>query len=143
MGNPLTEAREALVETLGTLGVTCYGAPPEVVSPPAAVLLPAGTWYEQATFGAVRVTYTLTLIATMQGKNAAAMERLEQLTWDATAALEAVANVGPASSPRILKIGPAEVAAADMSVSVHVTTTTAPPDIPADEELVAQPVGES
>lgn len=127
LGNPLTEAREAVGDALAGLGVTIYGAPPESVSPPCAVVLPGGTWYEQATFGAVRVTWLVTLMATMNGTNAAALERLEQLLWDATAALEAVAVVGTAESPRVLKVGPAEVAAADLTVQVLVTDTPVQP----------------
>jgi hypothetical protein len=122
LGNPLTEAREALADVLGVLGVTIYGAPPESVTPPAAVVVPSATWFEQATLGAVRVSYSVTLLATMSGRNAAALERLEQLVWDAMAALEPIAVVGVADSPRLVKIGPAELAATDLAVQVHVTT---------------------
>jgi len=121
--NPLTESREALAGVLSTLGCTVYGAPPESVTPPAAVLLPGSPWWQQETWGSVRVTWQLTLMATMQGANAAALGRLEQLIWDANAALENVAVVGVATTPRILKIGPAEVAAADLPLQVLVSTT--------------------
>lgn len=120
--NPLTESREALAAALTPLGVTIYGAPPESVTPPAAVLLPGNPWWSQETWGSIRVTWRMTLMATMQGANAAALGRLEQLVWDANAALEAVAVVGVATEPRILKIGPAEVAATDLPLQVLVST---------------------
>jgi hypothetical protein len=127
LGNPLTESREALADALAGVGCTIYGAPPEVITPPAAVILPGGTWWEQATLGSVRVTWLVSLMATQNGTNAAALERLEQLLWDATSALEAVALVGTVQSPRLLKIGTAQVAAADLTVQVHVTDDTPVP----------------
>jgi hypothetical protein len=122
--NPLTESRQAIAEALVPLGVTIYGAPPENVSPPAAVVVPGQDWFIQATFASVRVQWQVTLMATMQGANVAALERLEQLLWDATALLETVGTVGPPTSPRILKVGAAEVAATDLIVNVHVSTAT-------------------
>lgn len=123
--NPLTESREAIVAALEPLGVTIYGTPPETVTPPAAVILPSpGEWYLPSTYGSMQVNWQVTLMATMQGSNASALERLESLLWDADAALEGVGLTGHPSSPRILKIGPAEVAATDLPVQVHVTTTT-------------------
>ena len=121
--NPLTESREAIADALAVLGVAIYGAPPEVVTPPAAVVLPGGSWYVQATYAAVRVEWTVTLMATMQGANVAALARLEQLLWDTVAALDPVGVVGTASTPRILKIGTVEVAATDLPVQVLVSTT--------------------
>jgi hypothetical protein len=132
--NPLTEAREALAAALEPLGVTIYGAPPEVVTPPAAVITPGSPWWEQATFGSVRVLWTVTLMATQQGANAAALVRLESLLWDAVAALEPIALLGTATTPRLLKIGPAEVAAVDLTATVHVTTI-------ADDEPVPEMQG--
>jgi hypothetical protein len=122
--NPLTESRQALVAVLEPLGVTIYGSPPESVTPPAAVILPSpGEWYVPATYGSFAVHWQVTLMATMQGANAAALERLEALLWDADLALKAVGVTGHPSSPRILKIGTAEVAATDLPVQVYVTTT--------------------
>lgn len=122
--NPVTESRQALIAVLEPIGVYIYGAPPENVSLPAAVIVPGPDWMKQATFASMQVMWQVTLMATMQGFNAAALERLEQLLWDARVCLEAVAQVGNPTTPRIIKIGPSEVAATDLPVTVHVTTTS-------------------
>ena len=122
--NPISESREAIATALESLGVTVYGAPPETISPPAAVILPApGDWYLPATFDSLAVNWQVTLMATMSGSNASALERLEGLLWDAESCLETVGLTGHPTSPRILKIGTAEVAATDLPVQVHVTNT--------------------
>jgi len=121
--NPLTESREAVAAALEPLGVTVYGAPPEVVSPPAAVVLPGADWWKQVTYTAVQVGWNVTLMATMNGTNAAALERLERLVWDAVICLERIGQVGSPSTPRALKMGTVEVAATDLPVLVQVTTT--------------------
>lgn len=120
--NPITESRQALVTVLEPLGVYIYGAPPENVSLPAAVVVPGADWMTQFTFSSLQITWQVTLMATMQGFNAAALERLETLIWDARTALEAVGLVGDPTTPRIIKIGPSEVAASDLPVQVRVTT---------------------
>lgn len=121
--SPLTEAREAIVAALEPLGVTIYGVPPESgVTPPAAVVLPGTPWTRQATFDALAVTYQVTLMATMSGNNASALERIETLSWDALSSLTPVGTVSGPDAPRIVRIGPGEFAASDLTVQVHVTT---------------------
>ena len=121
--NPLTEAREAVAGALEPLGVVIYGSPPESASPPCAVILPAAEWFRQITYTGVQIGFTVTLMATMQGSNEAALERLESLLWDAWTLLEKIGQVEPPSTPRMLKVGPAEIAATDLPVLVQVTTS--------------------
>jgi hypothetical protein len=123
MSNPLTEARQAVVTALAPLGVTIYGAPPETVTPPAALIMAGEPWSAPLTYGSTRVNLVVTLMATMSGSNEAAMERLEALAWSARMALQDVALLGEAPAPRLVKVGVAEVAAADLSLSVTVTDT--------------------
>ena len=120
--SPMTEARRAVITALAPLGVTVYGAPPETVTPPAVLLMPAeGEWAKQITFGKTQVNVTATLLASFTGTNEAALERLESLAWDARKALDLIGIVGSVVSPRLVKIGAAEVAAADLSLAIHVT----------------------
>jgi hypothetical protein len=119
--NPLTEARQALVAQLATLPVTVYGAPPETVTPPAVLVMGGDPWTKGVTYGKTEVHLVVTCLATMSGQNAAAMERLEQLTWDVRQLIQDQMLVGDALAPRIVKVGAAEVAAADLPITIHVT----------------------
>lgn len=119
--NPMTEAREAIQTALEPLGVTLYGAPPETVTPPAALVMAADGWAKPLTYGKTEVALVVTLLASMSGSNRSAMERLEDLAWRARTTLAEVCQVGSLGAPRLQKIGTAEVAAADLSIIVHVT----------------------
>ena len=120
-GNPLTEARQALVKTLGAIPVTVYGAPPETVTPPAVLVMAGDPWTKALTYEKTEVHLVVTCLATMSGTNAAAMERLEELTWTVRQLLQDQMLVGEALAPRIIKVGAAEVAAADLPITIHVT----------------------
>jgi hypothetical protein len=117
--SPLTEARRFLQSTLQSLGATIYPAPPENVTLPAAVVTPGDPWAKALTYGKTEVTLEVTLMATMAGSNAAAYDRLEALVWEATKALEGHAILGAARAPRVLTIGAAQVAAADLTIIIH------------------------
>jgi len=122
MTSPMTEARQAAVTALTPLNVTIYGTPPETVTPPAVLLMPAeAEWAAQLTFSKTAVSLLVTCLASFSGSNAAALERLEQLTWDARKELEKVGQVSSIMAPRLVKIGAAEVAAADLTFTTHVT----------------------
>ena len=127
MTNPLTEAREAVAQVLKAAlpDLTLYGAPPETASPPAALIMASDEWAAPLTYGKTKVGLTVTCLATSSGSNLAAMERLESLSWAISEALTAqeIVVVGPIRAPRLVKIGSAEVAAADLSLTLHVTDT--------------------
>lgn len=121
--SPMTEAREALETALAPLGVTVYGAPPEVVTPPGVLIMPGEPWAAALTYGSTRVNLVMTFLAAVSGSNSSALERLESLVWDARMALEGVALLGESPAPRLVKVGAAELAAADLTVSISVTDT--------------------
>lgn len=119
--NPLTEAREAVVAVLETLGVTTYATTPAAgVLLPAASLVPDAPWCVDLTFSKSAVSFQLTLFATMIGTNAAAMERLEELAWAARAALRALGMVGQLGGVDVRTLGQTEVAFTTLAVTVHV-----------------------
>lgn len=129
MTSPMTQARQAAVDALKGVEptITVYGSPPETVTPPAALLMPhEGEWAKQLTWEQTSVALTITFIASFTGTNAAALERLEQLAWDGRSALEKVGLCGSILAPRLVKIGAAEVAAADLTFTAHVTEEVAP-----------------
>ena len=124
MTSPMTEAREAIVAALEPLGVTIYGAPPETVTPPAALVMPnEQTWSKPITYGKTEVAFTVTFLAAIAGTNAAALERLEALTGTGVTRSNRSDLRVRLVAPRLLKIGPAEVAAADLAITIHVTDT--------------------
>ena len=122
MTNAMTEARQAVVTQLKTItDLTIYGAPPETVTPPGVLIMPGeGTWTRSVTLGKWEVNLTITCLAAMSGANEAALERLEQLVWDVRALLMDVGLCGPVTQPRLVKIGTAELAAADLTLTLHI-----------------------
>jgi 3-deoxy-D-manno-octulosonic-acid transferase len=116
---PATEARHWLQETLEGLGLTIYPAPPETVTPPAAVVMPGDPWVQPLTYGKTQVTLEVIVLASLSGSNAAAYDRLEDSLWRITQTLEGKALVGPAKAPRIQTFGAAQVAAADLTITIH------------------------
>lgn len=121
MASPLTEAREAVAAALAAIGVTVYAAPPESASPPAVILRPGQPWHFALTYAKTGVNLNLTLLAQQSGSDAAALERLESLAWDVRQALEGLAVVGEAGDVRQITYGPAQFAAADIAITVHVS----------------------
>lgn len=119
--NPLTEARNAITDTLKPLGVTVYPAPPASLTPPAAIVGSGAPWVEPLTFTRSTTHWVATLCATQTGENEAAYERLEGLVWSVVAALrDAGMAVEGISQVRSQRYGQAEVAAVDIEVRVDV-----------------------
>lgn len=119
--NPLTEARQAVTAALEAIGVHVYGAPPEQVTPPAVIIKPGDPWHGVLTYAKTQVNLDLTLLAQQAGSTSAALERMEQLAWDVRTALTAIGIVGTTSEVRQQTFGQAQLAAADLSVTLHVT----------------------
>jgi hypothetical protein len=116
---PATEARHWLQEILEGLGLTIYPAPPETVTPPAAVVVPGDPWVSALTYGKTQVVLEVTVLASVSGSNAAAYDRLEDSLWKIGKTLEGKALVGPSKAPRLQTFGAAQVAAADLTITIH------------------------
>jgi hypothetical protein len=125
--NPLTEAREAVSGLLSAVpGVTVYGSPPEVVTPPCVVVTPGDPWLAALTWKQSQVTLDLAIMATMSGDNEAAYVRLEETAWAVQQALAGSAVCGTLSAPTISTVGQAQVAQVTQTITVQVTDEESP-----------------
>jgi hypothetical protein len=126
--NPLTEAREAVQGFLETAvpGVTVYGAPPEVLTPPAVIVTPGDPWLAALTWTKSQVTLELALVAAVTGSNEAAYGRLEELAWAAQVALTGKAVLGPLGSPTLQTFGQVQAAMASQTILVTVEDEETP-----------------
>ena len=122
MSNPMTTARQALAAAIQTAipTVSVYSAAPEVATVPA-ILLQAGTpWARPLTYSKTELSLIATVLA-VQGTNEAATERLEETVWAAVAAIRATgAIVTTIGTPTQQTYGPAQYAATDVAVLLHV-----------------------
>ena len=128
MTNPLTEARQAVAESLSALGFNVYAGPRQQVTTPGAVLVPGDPWSEPLTWTRTLVRWTATLCAGQLDTGESAFDRLEQMVWDAVGALRADGfAVDTVGAPRTQRFGQADLATVDVAVRVQVD------DAPANE----------
>jgi hypothetical protein len=126
--NPLTEARAVTMAALEAAipDVTCYGAPPEVLTPPGVIITPGDPWLQARTWTSSQVTLELALVAPVLGSNEAAYERLEELAWAVQVALTGIAVLGPLASPTLQTFGQVQAAMASQTILLTLSDEETP-----------------
>jgi hypothetical protein len=126
--NPLTEARTTIQAAIQAAipEVSCYGAPPEVLTMPGVIAIPGEPWAAGRTWRKTEVALEITLVASSLGDNEAAYERLEDLAWRVQVALQGIAVLGPLRSPQLQTFGTSQAATAVQSVLVTIEDTETP-----------------
>jgi hypothetical protein len=126
--NPLTEARTTVQGLIQAAipEVSCYGAPPEVLTMPGVIVIPGEPWAAGRTWSKTEVALEVTLVASSLGDNEAAYERLEDLAWRVQVALLGSAVLGPLRSPQLQTFGTAQAATATQTVLVTIEDTETP-----------------
>lgn len=92
MSNPMTAVRAALTEVLEDAGVRVLPEVPNTFSPPICWAAPRSPYCQPGqAFGQVRVAVSVICVAA-QGTSSAALEAVEELTWEVRALLDAADN---------------------------------------------------
>jgi hypothetical protein len=111
--------RESITDLFSGVTANVYWWVPEVVMPPAVVLVPDDPYISIAPIrrGTYRVSYRVTCIVGMQD-NKAALANLEDLVTNCLSALPSGYVVGEVSAPTTLNLGQADLLASEFSISV-------------------------
>ena len=120
----LADLRTSLAGNFTSLPATVYAYVPEVVIPPAIVIVPDAPYLSpnlinQSTTK-VQVNYAIT-VAVAYNSNPGALDNLEQLVMDVLAALPSGYEVGNVMQPMPVKVGPSNLLATDILVSTQYT----------------------
>ena len=114
----IVEARAALETLFATAGFTVSAFVPDRITPPMAIITPAGDWVASGeAFGSFRIGFDVTLV-TQTASNAKVTDELDQMVDDA---VEAVTNAagfycGSVGSPSYLDTQNAQFLSVAMTV---------------------------
>ena len=121
---PIADTRNALKTALANVTANVYDHVPEVVLPPAVVVVPDSPYAEIETISKTtirtKLNYSLTLCVAYHS-NAAALDNLEKLWLQVLAALPANYVVGVLEKPSVTQVGASELLVADFNVSTYYT----------------------
>jgi hypothetical protein len=121
---PIADTRNALKTALAGVTANVYDHVPEVVLPPAVVVVPDSPYAEiesiSKTTIRTKLNYSLTLCVAYHS-NAAALDNLEKLWLQVLAALPANYVVGVLEKPSVTQVGASELLVADFNVSTYYT----------------------
>ena len=111
--------RQSITENFQSITANVYWYPPEVVLPPAIVLVPDNPYISISPIkrGAYRVSYRVTCVVAMLD-NQSALANLEDLLTGALNSLPAGYQVGEVSEPQIINLGQADLLSAEFTISV-------------------------
>jgi hypothetical protein len=120
--NPLTEARQWLVETCRPVvapGTRIYHGMPEVPTAPCLIVEPAAPWIDSSgnTLARTKVNLQVTLLFKPTAGNDEAMLKIEEHVWQL---LGVLAGHGAVEPTRLDSIGSAELYRIDIPISVMV-----------------------
>jgi hypothetical protein len=119
--NPLTEAREFVVETLRSAGFTTYAYPQDSPNLPAVWVTPDVDWVGPVTLAASRVGLVVTVAVGGPTRTRDAISALEESVWTASRALiDKGVRVGSVDSPTTSTHNTLTVHQAPLHVLVHV-----------------------
>jgi hypothetical protein len=110
--------RAALETLFDTAGFTVKAFVPDRITPPMAIITPAGNWVESAdTFASFRIGFDVTLI-TQTASNAKVTDELDQMVDDAIAAVTVAPGFycGSVGAPTYLSVQNAEFLSVAMTV---------------------------
>lgn len=115
----LAALRQEIADYLETATANVYWYVPEVVMPPAVILVPAEPYVEQIVISRnrYRVTFDVTFAVAMQD-NQAALNNLETLIFDALAATPTGWEIGTVSRPQVVNLGQADLLSANLQIKV-------------------------
>ena len=120
----LADLRSTLAGSFSALPASVYATVPEVVIPPAIVLVPDTPYLVPNIINKsttkVQVNYAIT-VAVAYNSNPGSLDNLEQLIMSVLAALPAGYEVGNVTQPMPVKVGPSNLLAADILVSTQYT----------------------
>lgn len=120
----LADLRSNLAGSFSALPASVYATVPEVVIPPAIVLVPDTPYLVPNIINKsttkVQVNYAIT-VAVAYNSNPGSLDNLEQLIMSVLAALPAGYEVGNVTQPMPVKVGPSNLLAADILVSTQYT----------------------
>lgn len=120
----LATLRSTLASSFSALPASVYATVPEVVIPPAIVLVPDTPYLVPNIINKsttkVQVNYAIT-VAVAYNSNPGSLDNLEQLIMSVLAALPAGYEVGNVTQPMPVKVGPSNLLAADILVSTQYT----------------------
>lgn len=114
----IVEARGALETLLNDAGFNVSAFVPERITPPIAVMEPAGDWIVSGdTFGAFRIGFDVTLI-TQTASNAKATDEIDQMVDDILDAIAGAAGFycGSVNAPTSLQANNAEYLSVALTV---------------------------
>ena len=111
--------RQNITENFQNITANVYWFPPEVVLPPAIVLVPNDPYIEISPIkrGAYRVSYRVTCVVGLVD-NQAALAGLEDLVTSALNSLPAGYVVGEVSAPNVVNLGQADLLSSEFTISV-------------------------
>lgn len=111
--------RQSITENFQNITANVYWFPPEVVLPPAIVLVPDDPYIEIVPIkrGAYRVSYQVTCAVGLID-NQSALANLEDLIVSALNSLPAGYSVGEVSAPQVVNLGQADLLSSEFTIQV-------------------------
>ena len=111
--------RQSITENFQNITANIYWFPPEVVLPPAIVLVPDDPYIAISPIkrGAYRVSYRVTCVVGLLD-NQSALAALEDLVTGALNSLPAGYQVNEVSAPNVINLGQADLLASEFTISV-------------------------
>lgn len=116
----LEQVRQNITDVLETTDANVYWYVPEVVMPPAIVLVPADPYLEIMTPNRFWAGFVVSFVVGIQD-NQAALNNLEALIQNALEVIPSGWQIGTVSRPQILNLGQAELLSADLEIKVIAT----------------------
>ena len=121
---PIADTRAALKTALAGVTANVYDHVPEVILPPACVVVPNSPYAEleiiSKTVIRTRLNFSITICVAYHS-NAAALDNLERLWIQVLGALPANYVVGDLEKPSVTQVGASELLVADFNVSTYYT----------------------
>lgn len=118
------DVRTPLAEALQSVAASVYSSVPEMIIPPACVIVPSSPYLESTLIGKdtvkVKINFDVTA-AVAYNNNAGALDNLEQLVISILGAMPSGYVVGDVQRPSITSVGASTLLTADVSVSTYYT----------------------
>jgi hypothetical protein len=119
----IADARRTLADAFDQVAANVYAYPPQVVVPPAVVIVPDEPYLELVSIGSnvrIRSRHRLT-VAVQAIDNQATLELLENLCVAVYANLPTGVTAGEFSRPQTQQVGPSDLLVSDVTVEVITT----------------------
>jgi len=122
MSSSIAEVRAELATALESIGATVYSFVPEVVIPPACVVVPDSPYLESTLISKSGVNVKLNFVITAAvayNSNPGALDNLEKLVIQILGVMPDGYVVGDVQRPTITNINTSSLLIADLSVSTY------------------------